>query len=328
MITEDKAEDSGKSPKITVTILTYNRAKLLPRAIKSVLNQTFSDFELIIINNAATDNTEEVIKSFKDKRIIYAKHEKNIPPSAGLNTGIDLAKGKYLVNLSDDDELLPNALEIVAEKFAELSPKGVKMIWFDCINAETGEYSGSGIRKEGPIFFKDYLCDRFSGDYQIATDKDIIGDNRFNPDFWGGMPSSLWLKFYRNNKTFYIPETICKMYREHGDSRISKGETSLLLNHTTRIILTLKFFLREYGEEMKAFCPKCYGKKLAQLGFYQILNGEKQEGRSNIITSFKLNFSLVYYFVLISSYILNKNQIKFISLSFLKVRKAINHVRT
>jgi len=64
---------------VSVIIPTYNRANLLPRAIKSVLNQTFKDFELIIVDDGSTDNTEEVIKEFqrKDERIKYIKYDKN-----------------------------------------------------------------------------------------------------------------------------------------------------------------------------------------------------------------------------------------------------------
>ena len=74
MTIENSIENFDKIPKISVIILTYNRDKLLPRTIKSVLDQTFSDFELIIVNNGATDNTEKVIKSFNDKRVkIYKR---------------------------------------------------------------------------------------------------------------------------------------------------------------------------------------------------------------------------------------------------------------
>lgn len=324
MIIQDKIENFDKLPKISVILLTYNRAKLLPRAIKSVLNQTFSDFELVIINDAATDNTDEIVKSFNDKRIVYKKHKENKGTLAGANTGFDTAKGKYVVYFNDDDEFLPDALETIAGKFTELSPKGVKILWFDSIDAETGKYSGSGVRKEGYISYEDYLCNRIHGDYPMAISRDIIGNNRFDPNFWGGILSTLLLKLHRNNKAFYIPKVICKLYREHNDSRISSPETSLL-NHITitKIILTMEAFLKEYGEETKISCPKCYGQRLASVGFYQILDGEKQEGRSNVFASFKFNFSLGHCFILFLSFILNKNQVKFVCLKFFKIKEAI-----
>jgi glycosyltransferase involved in cell wall biosynthesis len=317
---ENKIENYDKVPKISVVILTYNRAKLLARAIKSVLNQTFSDFELVIVNNSATDNTDEIVKSFDDKRIIYKKNEKNEGPLGGKNTGLDVVRSKYLIFLDDDDEFLPDALETIIDKFAELSPKGVKILWFDCIDVETGGYSGSGLRKEGYVIYEDCLCSAISGDYQMAIDRSIIGNDRFDSDLWGGILSILFLKLHRDNKAFYIPKVICKLYREHGYGRVSEPEVSFL-DHITKIVLTLKTFLKEYGEEIKIACPKCYGQRLASIGFYQILNGDTQEGRSNILKSFKFYFSLAHFSIFMFSFVLDKKQIKSICLNFFKTRK-------
>ncbi|TSC95188.1 MAG: Glycosyltransferase, family 2 [Parcubacteria group bacterium Licking1014_1] len=311
-------------PKISVMLLTYNRAKLLPRAIKSILNQTFSDFELVIVNNAAVDNTDEVVKSFNDKRIVYKKHEKNTGPFGGLNTALDTIRGKYVINLADDDELLPDALETISSKFDKLALKGIKILWFDCIDAEAQKYSGSGIREEGYITYKDYLCNRFTGDYQVAMDRGAIANNRFDQNCWGGMTTIFNLRCHRNNKAYYIPKIIGKLYREHGESRITVPETSFL-NHIPKIVFTMKSFLNEFGKEIKKLCPKSYGKRLASLGFYQILNGEKQEGRDNVLKSLKFRFSLFHLLVFMLSFILNKEQIKFICRELFKIKKTITN---
>ncbi len=110
-------------PKVSVIIPTYNRAKLLPRAVNSVLNQTFKDFELIIVDDASTDNTEEVVKTFKDSRIKYIKHRINKGGAAARNTGIKASKGEYIAFLDDDDEWLPLKLEKQVFKFNESSSK-------------------------------------------------------------------------------------------------------------------------------------------------------------------------------------------------------------
>jgi len=103
----------NEKPKVSVIIPTYNRAELLPRAIQSVLNQTFQDFEIIVVDDSSTDNTEEVIKEFQeqDKRIKYIKHDKNKGGSAARNTGIKVAQGEYIAFQDSDDEWLPEKLE-------------------------------------------------------------------------------------------------------------------------------------------------------------------------------------------------------------------------
>lgn len=112
-------QKNEKKPTVSVIIPTYNRAHLLPRAIKSVLNQTFQDFEVIVVDDGSMDNTEEVVKKFQkqDKRVRYIKHEGNKGGSAARNSGIKNAKGKYIAFLDSDDEWLPTKLEKQIELF-------------------------------------------------------------------------------------------------------------------------------------------------------------------------------------------------------------------
>lgn len=314
------------SPKISVMLLTYNREKLLPRAIKSVLNQTFSDFELVIVNNASTDNTDQVIQGFlSDPRIVYKKHEKNIGPFGGLNTCLDNVTGDYVLNLADDDELVPDALEAISQGFGKFAPKGVKILYFDSIDAEVRQYSGSGIKKEGYVPYEDYLCNRFTGDYQVVMAREAIGSNRFDQNAWGGMTTTYGLRCHRGNKAYYIPKIIAKLYRQHGESRISRAETTLL-NHIPKIVFTMKSFLQEFGAEIMAACPKNYGERLASLGFYQILNGETKEGRANIRTSLAFRFSLFHFFFYLLSLIFQGSRLKRMGVLFFNTKERITNI--
>ena len=102
---------------VSVIITTYNRAHLVGKAIKSVLNQTFQDFELIVVDDGSTDNTEEVINSFNDTRIRYIRHKINKGGNAARNTGLRNSKGEYIAFLDSDDEWLPEKLERQLEVF-------------------------------------------------------------------------------------------------------------------------------------------------------------------------------------------------------------------
>jgi len=114
-----------KNPTVSVIIPTYNRAHLIGRAIQSVLNQTYQDFEIIIVDDGSTDNTEEVIKEYQeqDKRIRYIRHEKNKGGSAARNTGIKLTRGEYIAFQDSDDEWLPEKLEKQMKVFENPPPK-------------------------------------------------------------------------------------------------------------------------------------------------------------------------------------------------------------
>ena len=102
---------NNNRPTVSVIIPTYNRAHLLGRAIKSVLNQTYKDFELIVVDDGSTDDTEKVVGNFKDERIRYISLEKNMGAGVARNRGIEASRGKYIAFHDSDDEWLAEKLE-------------------------------------------------------------------------------------------------------------------------------------------------------------------------------------------------------------------------
>jgi len=98
------------NPRVTIIILSYNRADLIPYAIKSALSQTFTDFELLVLDDASTDNTREVVESFlKDPRVRLITQPENIGITATRNYGIGIAKGEYIAMLDSDDTWIDNS---------------------------------------------------------------------------------------------------------------------------------------------------------------------------------------------------------------------------
>ncbi len=101
-------------PKVSIILATRNRARLVSKAIQSILDQFFQDWELIVIDDASEDNTAEVIREWqrKDKRIIYLRNEKQSGISKTSNKGFKKAKGEYIAIIDDDDYwALPDKLE-------------------------------------------------------------------------------------------------------------------------------------------------------------------------------------------------------------------------
>ena len=98
-------------PRVSVVMPVYNGERYLHEAIDSILNQTFSDFEFIVINDCSDDGTENIIKSYTDSRIHYIKNENNLGVALSLNRGFDAAKGEYIARMDADDISLPSRLE-------------------------------------------------------------------------------------------------------------------------------------------------------------------------------------------------------------------------
>ena len=112
----------GSEKKISVIMPVYNtKEEFLREAIESILNQTFSDFEFIIVNDGSTNNAEEVILSYKDDRIVYIKQE-NQGVSIASNNGIERANGEYIARMDSDDVSLPDRFEKQI-KFLEDNPE-------------------------------------------------------------------------------------------------------------------------------------------------------------------------------------------------------------
>ena len=111
-------------PEVSIVIPTYNRADLLPRAINSVLQQDYEDYELIVVDDGSTDNTEQVVRGYQDRRIQYVK----LPTNSGAsskprNVGILRSRGKYIALLDSDDEWLPEYLSKLVSRMAESSSR-------------------------------------------------------------------------------------------------------------------------------------------------------------------------------------------------------------
>lgn len=112
------------SPVVSVVMSAYNAESFLHEAIESVLNQTFQQFELIIINDGSTDSTLSIIKSFQDHRIKIIENDKNRGLIYSLNKGIELSKGKYIARMDADDICMPSRLENQVRMF-ELNQNAV-----------------------------------------------------------------------------------------------------------------------------------------------------------------------------------------------------------
>lgn len=98
-------------PKVSVVMPAFNAEKYIREAVDSILNQTFTDFEFIIINDGSTDHTKEIILEYDDPRIVLLENEKNSGIVVTLNKGIQFARGEYIARMDSDDISLCNRIE-------------------------------------------------------------------------------------------------------------------------------------------------------------------------------------------------------------------------
>lgn len=179
--------------KFSIIIPTYNRANLIGITLKSVLSQDYSDYEVIVVDDGSTDNTEDVVKSFGENNITYIKTN-NRERGAARNTGAESAKGDYLYFLDSDDIIYANHLKIAAEFLANKNNPE----WFFQeyeIRQSDGCKRRVKYNRKNPI--KDLVCEgNFLSCHGVFICKDIFEENPFNEDreLAGSEDYELWIR--------------------------------------------------------------------------------------------------------------------------------------
>lgn len=138
--------DDRPTPRVSVVIPTYNRAALAPRAIESVLRQTFRDLEVIVVDDASPDDTRTAVERFADPRVRYVGLAKNKGQWHAENVGIARARGEWVAFLDDDDEWLPEKLE---KQIARADAAGDPRV--GVVYSGTLMYGKQGLQTPGPL---------------------------------------------------------------------------------------------------------------------------------------------------------------------------------
>lgn len=258
------------TPTVSVVMATYNRANLIRETIYSILGQTFSDLELIIVCDGSTDGTEMQVTSLDDPRIKFCKQPNSGRPAIPRNFGIRAAKGKYVAFCDDDDPWLPEKLEKQLESFDE----GISCVASDCIpigdvkyfskilSFKNNEYSRDLSYNDillglNPIISSSVLTKR---DYLLSLNGfDDSVDFRFIEDW------ELWLRLSRKGAVRILAEPLLK-YRMH--QKPGRDERSVALN-TLKIIdkhESLGFMDHETGQKARANCSVVIGRAYLEVG--------------------------------------------------------------
>jgi len=201
---------------------------MVTETIDSILNQTFKDFELIVVDNESVDNTEEVVKSYADKRIRYFKHQNNGIIAVNRNYGISKAQSEYIAFCDDDDLWMPEKLERQLLEFEKDSQLGLVCsngIYFDK-NGEHGEMIKTKL-KDGDFTFESLIWHNYIPSPSVLVKKEVIDDVGIldeSPEFFACEDYEFWLRIAKKYRIKYIGSPLVK-YRIHpGAHRYTKSD--------------------------------------------------------------------------------------------------------
>lgn len=251
-----------RTPQVSVIIPCYNRAYIIRRAINSVLHQTFQDFEIIVVDDGSTDNTEEIIREFQenDRRIRYFCHDKNKGGSSARNTGIKLAKGQYIAFLDSDDEWLPSHLHRKVELIKEMGVDGLIGSFYTVVNSKYSlrkclpkpfsmsiiEYIFLGLgdtRSSTMVFIKKAL-EQVLFDEKLFKQQDWDLAIRFSNHFKIGVDSAATVNIYvelpdRMGSKGVNQQAVRRLFEKYGAMVSRKAKQRFTL------IVAIKTFLKE-----------------------------------------------------------------------------------
>ena len=275
-------------PQTSVIIPTYNRPHLIGRAIKSVLNQTYQNFEIVVIDSSPDDKTEKVVKSFNEKKIKYIHNKEKTITSAARNQGIRESNqnSKYIAFLDDDDEWLPRFLEKTSKVLEEKED-----IVMATSNLELRTRDGKRIREShgSPYLWEQGISCGCVIRKEIFTEKNLWYDERLeimeDPD--------LGIRVLKNHKWECLPEVLWVYYV------YPSSGNEITLCSAPEIRSVELFYKKNY------LIFQQLGKKALSFLYYRtgkifLRTKETKKGRKNLLKAFLTysSFEHLFYYLL------------------------------
>ena len=267
------------SPKVSVIIPTYNRPQKLLRAVNSVINQSYQDLEIIVVNDYPDKNNRDLLPKYEPLR--YIQHNENRGAPIARNNGILAAQGKYIALLDDDDEWKPQKLKYQIEQFDELSDD------FGLI------YSGRDIVRGGETV-ETYIPEHRGDIYSTLLQKNIIPSETplirreclgvtglFDPKFKSSQDWDLWLRIASEYKAAAITKSLAISHERHS-GRISTDMDRKYQGH--------KQLLEKHRSAFESH-PAALARIRRQLGLFAIQSGRNLEGFNHLFSAYCYNLS-------------------------------------
>ncbi len=213
-----------KNPRVSVIIPTYNRDKLILKALDSIFNQTFKDFEILIIDDASTDNTEQVIQEMNHPQIRYFKLEKNGGQCIARNFALQHVKGEFVAFLDSDDEWLPEKLE----KQVALFDNGSDRMG----GAYGNSYTTDAIKDETVLIktenYRGNIHDKFLAGFCPPTPSMFMVKrealervNGFDEKLLTFVDLDLWMRISEHYDFDYVDDPVIIKYEQIGDQYVN-----------------------------------------------------------------------------------------------------------
>jgi glycosyltransferase involved in cell wall biosynthesis len=303
------------NPKITVLMPAYNAAKYIGEAIASVLEQTFTDFELLIINDGSTDRTADIVRSFSDPRIVLVS-QANKGVAAALNRGLTYAQAPYIARFDADDVCYPNRLKIQYDfitSYPEYSVIGSAADYVDADGHFIFTHHPEGHLNEEIQQLKFSTCP-FIHSSVIYRKEAIVKNGGYNEHAYTYEDHFLWVNILKNEKACNLSQALIKV-------RLNPESITIDEKWHTRKFRSIKYSTLKKrsitafeGKELFAISTTQNSSKIKEGAYYALCgkkflvnNYQPEKARLNVVRAIGLHpFRLENYLLYTASYLPEK----------------------
>jgi glycosyltransferase involved in cell wall biosynthesis len=288
---------SNRLPKVSVVIPTYNYGRFIERAISSVLSQSYQDYEIIVVDDASTDDTKKNINQLIDKRIKYFRHDLNRGPSAARNTGIQYSQGKFIAFLDSDDEWLPDKLHHQVNLLSNSAPDvGLVYCGVQSINSITSKITNIYPKFRGNIFEPLLDANIISGcDSSLIIRREIFNElGLFDENMESSEDWDMWLRISQFYKIDYVDMVLVKLW-SHGKN------ISADMNRT----INGREALLKKNKKLYDLYPGINATQYYRLGILCYKNNFMVRGRKFFLAAFYLADTIVIKFKCLLQYLIS-----------------------
>lgn len=270
-----------KRPLVTVLMALYNGGEYLRQTVRSILNQTYDNFEFLIVNDCSTDDSLEIIESFRDARIKVYNNPRNLGQTPSLNLGVRLSQGDYFARIDGDDLALPRWLQAqvnAIEKYPDYSVISSYAVAIDEKNRIKKVYRPPLKRED--IILRSLVAPPIHHVGSVLKKKDIIKVGGYNERYIYAADYELWERLINNDFKITTTPEILVAIREHSHSvsRSEHGRRDLvevreIAGRNISRFVRIKFS----DDQVSLFCRANYDEgNLTDVGFYRAVDVTKK----------------------------------------------------
>jgi hypothetical protein len=302
-------DDKTQMPLVSVVIPTYNSGQYLPETIESVLSQSWQDFEIIVVDDGSTDNTQEVVEAFHSNKIRYIRQENSGGPSHPRNVGIHHARGKYIALFDSDDLMSRNKLAEAVAFLERYSDLGLLFANFVVCNERGDSFPGTFLDQfqtfwdlpkkqvgekwfiiESALAYETLFRMNFIGTSGTMVPRAVfLSVGGFDESIAGPEDRDMWLRISRRYALGYL-DVVGHQYRRRETGIMGRGD-GVLAPYRIQVMR------KQLETGLPPFLQKHARRNIAQsmfdLGYHYQSLGDFKQARVHYLSSLKEVFSVV-----------------------------------